>query len=97
MLSLSVAQNENEDTTMLSLSVAQNENEDTTKFSLSVAQNEKEDTTMLSLSVIKRSKRYDQSQELLLDVVIDFPTLSFCVLLDAAVVSVAVAIFLVCS
>ena len=27
MLSLSVAQNENEDTTMLSLSVAQNENE----------------------------------------------------------------------
>ena len=32
MLSLSVAQNENEDTTMLSLSVAQNENEDYDAF-----------------------------------------------------------------
>ena len=32
MLSLSVAQNENEDTTMLSLSVAQNENEDDDAF-----------------------------------------------------------------
>ena len=32
MLSLSVAQNENEDTTMLSLSVAQNENEDDHAF-----------------------------------------------------------------
>ena len=39
MLSLSVAQNENEDTTMLSLSVAQNENEDTTMLSHSVAYN----------------------------------------------------------
>ena len=32
MLSLSVAQNENEDTTMLSLSVAQHENEDDDAF-----------------------------------------------------------------
>ena len=32
MLFLSVAQNENEDTTMLSLSVAQNENEDDDAF-----------------------------------------------------------------
>ena len=32
MLSLSVAQTENEDTTMLSLSVAQNENEDDDAF-----------------------------------------------------------------
>ena len=32
MLSLSVAQNENEDTTMLSLSVVQNENEDDDAF-----------------------------------------------------------------
>ena len=44
MLSLSVAQNETESTTMLSLGVAQNENEDTTMLSLSVAQNENEDT-----------------------------------------------------
>ena len=32
MLSLSVAQNENEDTTMISLSVVQNENEDDDAF-----------------------------------------------------------------